>query len=380
MRHVDLIAAFGLILLQLGCSSPHVKGHVGFVLGGTTSGSHLIAPEEGSALHESGTGHVLQAGDEYIVSPVKAQVTFTGIAYKDANGSSLGSSDLTACTVTYDRTLSSGTVLLDCPFTVPTGAIAQIAVSFSKTLQLLVDDATVGIYTDPGSPSGFSTVRPAGGAAYVPYTVQIGTGSTRATNIIFVEPFKVTANSTPKLYITMDMIHTIQLKVDSGGTTLSSNGSSDPVAIFGGPTPGSSAYYSGASSADGYPVRGVPTLRIFNDASGNPLYAFIGPEFCGSDGGPKGALASPPAPGGVGGWLGKDANNVIAFALAQNGSYSPYNSYYVMPARTVVGQSTTLSCVATASPPPPADGKTYASGAPAMPTPQTISSLTLLTD
>jgi hypothetical protein len=146
---------------------------------------------------------------------------------------------------------------------------------------------------------------------------------------------------------------------------------------------GSSRFYSNAGSIEAYLVGSVNdfrSLRIFYDAAGKPLF-LMGPNTCGPDG-PKGAWASPPIPGTqggfVGGYLGTDATNKLAWAqLGYN--YPEHTAYYVMQDLTVVGQSTTLDCKATTSPPEPADGKTYASGAPALPTPDVSTSLTLLT-
>jgi hypothetical protein len=181
------------------------------------------------------------------------------------------------------------------------------------------------------------------------------------------------------LYVTVDMIHTVQMKVNTDGTTLTAPGTNDPVAVFAGLTQGSSRYYSGATTVEGYKVQGVPSLRVFNDGAGNPMYAMIGPNFCGIDAGsPKGAFASPPIGETVGGWLGRDANNVLSWALATTSDWTTYNAYYVMPDISTIGQTTVLNCKVTATPPPPADGKTYASGAPALVGPDKSVTLRLL--
>jgi hypothetical protein len=352
------------------CGGASIPGTVSFTLGGTDSsatGQPLISRRSSA----------LTAGDEFIVSPKKAKITFTSIEYRGEGSKGLGDSKLENCTVEYDRTLSSGKSLLDCAFDAPVGDIHEVSLYFEKNIQLLVDDPTLGIYTDPASATGFTTVSPAGGAAYVPYTITIGSGTTRATAIIFNSPVTVEKGSSPKIYLTMDMVHTVQLHVDGGGVNLSEKGN-DPVAIFGGLTPGSSLYFSGADSIDGYPVKGVPSLRVFTDAAGNPLYAMIGPQFCGPDGGPKGAHASPPIGAHIGGWLGKDSANVIAFALAGDSNWNTYAAYYTMQAQTTLGQNAYLNCKATTSPPPPADGKTYASGAPEMLNPDSVSTMKLI--
>ena len=381
MNTARILAALVLpTYLLAGCTEPKAKvsGTMKFRLGGT-SGTVVPVAEYGPHAGAATQAAPLTAGEEYIVSPRKAKVTFTSVVFQNARGEDLGPSSFTDCTVTYDRSLVSGSELLSCPFTVPVGEVAQMMLYFNKTLEMLVSDATIGIYSDPLSATKFSTTAPVGGAAFVPFTITIGDASTsRATPIIFTAPIAVVEGSTPSLYVTVDMIHTVQLKVNTGGTTLTAGVGNDPVAVFGGLTPGSSRYYSGATSAEGYKVQGVPSLRVFYDQAGQPLFSMIGPNFCGVDGGPKGAWASPPIGATIGGWLGKDANNVVAWALATSSAWTTYNAYYVMAEQSVVGQTTTLNCKVTGSPPPPADGKTYASGAPVMTAPDKSVTLRLL--
>ena len=365
-----------------GQGSKTVAGTVSFVLGGTT-GPGVSSPSLGvqeSQLRRSLQGATLAPGDGYIVSPRKARITFTSVVFKGANGDVLGTSDFTSCTVTYDRSLPPGSTLLDCPFTAPVGEISQIAVNFDKTMQLLVSDATVGIYSDPKAATGYSTSAPVGGAAFVPFTITIGSGTSRATPIIFPSPVSIAANSSPRLYITTDMIQTLQLAVSAGGTTLTADGlNNDPVALFGGTTRGTSSFYSNANAIESYRIGSVNefhALRIFYDEAGRPLY-LVSPTTCGIDG-PKGAWASPPVGATMGGWLGKDASRVLGWALPTTTTYATYSSYFVMAEQAVIGQTTVLKCKATPTPPVPADGKTYASGAPAMPSPDKSTTLTLV--
>lgn len=383
MTRSSMFPVLLVLVMAAGCSDPQpkVQGSMKFVLGGTSGSSAAIlgdaeAADTRAALASSTAA--LTAGVEYIVSPRKAKVTFASVTFVDASGSTLGDSEFTDCTVTYDRALSSASVLLDCPFTVPVGEIAEMRLYYNTSLELIVSDATIGIYSNPAASTKFSTTAPAGGAAYVPYTVTIGPGPTRATTVTFVTPVAVEEGSTPTLYATMDMIHTIQLRVNQDGTTLTPNPTNDPVVVFGGLTPGSSWYYSGAATTEGYQVQGVPSLRVFRDQAGKPLYTMIGPNFCGPDGGPKAAWATAPTSRKTGGWLGEDASGVLAFALAASSDWTSYSSYYRMNGVSTIGQTTTLLCKATNAPPAPADGKTYASGAPAMTAPTSSVQLRLL--
>jgi hypothetical protein len=364
----------GFILLACTEPAPRVPGTMRFVLGGTsgTAGAAVAAASVGHAPLQTAA---LVAGVEYLVSPKRARITFTQVIFRDASGNPLGESDFTDCTVTYDRTLPSGSSLLDCDFTAPVGDIHQMAVYFDKDIEVLVSDATVGIYSDASVASKFTTVAPAGGATFVPYTITIGDQASRATPIIFTEPLTIAEGDTPELFVTTDMIHTFQMTVNSGGTTLTAHPGNDPVALFGGLTPGRSMYYSGATTIEGIVVQGAPYLRMFTDATGKPL--FVISTTCGVDG-PKGAWASPPIGATIGGWLGRDATGTIAWALPTTSSYSVYSAYFVMAERATLGQTTVLNCKTSASPPAPTDGKTYASGAPAMSGPTTSRTLTLI--
>jgi len=373
MRLLDVCAALVAACALAGCTEPHPKvgGTMRFVLGGT-SGS--TAPTLAGASVQ--TSHLV-AGHEYLVSPRQARITFTSVVFSNASTQLNETSTFEDCTVTYDRSRPSGSTLLECPFTIPVGEISQMALYFDKTLEILVSDATFGIYSDAAIPSKFSATPPAGGATFVPFTITIGDGTSRATTIIFPAPLTIAEGTTPTLYVTTDMIHTVQLIVNAGGATLTAKvEGNDPVALFGTLTPGMSMFYSNATTIEARRVEDSRYLRVFTDQGGNPLY-LIG-WTCGADGGPKGAWASAPIGQKVGGWLGRDASGVLAWALPTSDTYSTYAAYFVMPEATTVGQTTVQKCQATSSPPPPADGKTYSSGAPSMAFPTTSTTLTLL--
>lgn len=350
-----------------------------FVLGGAV-------PATPAALRQPGTAPAaLTEGTEYLVSPRRARITFTSVEFRAPIGQIIGTSPFTACTVTYDGALASASTLLNCPFEVPVGDIQRVDVTYDRTLQLLVSDPQVGIYSDPSSATGYTTSAPAGGAGFVPLQLAGADANGRVhAQITFPSAITIAAGSTPTLYITTDMIQTLQIRVNPGGTTLSpsSGGNNGSVVLFGGLTRGSSHYYSNAPSTGTYRIGSVNQFhefRIFYDQAGNPLY--LTSPTCVASGSESaqrgGAWASPPGPGGMGGWLGRDANRVLAWASTTGGSSTSYIAYFVMPEQTVIGQTTVMRCMKTASPPPPADGKTYASGAPAMPTPYSTSTMTL---
>src|SRR4051812_44123637 len=227
MNRVKLYAFASLSACTLmACTDPNkkVSGSMHFILGGT-SGAVVPGAElaQGAA---AGQAAPLTAGTEYIVSPRKAKITFMSIQFRTTTGDGSSPSTFADCTVTYDRSLSSGSTLLDCPFTAPVGEVTQMQLVYSTTVQLLVSDATIGIYSDPTVASKYSTTAPAGGAAFVPMTITIGGEgvTTRGLPVIFATPVTIEEGTTPTLYVTVDMIHTVQMKVNADGTTLTAPG------------------------------------------------------------------------------------------------------------------------------------------------------------
>src|SRR5262245_26297550 len=104
---------WGLVLVVAACGGSgsgddSVPGNMSFVLGGT-SGTMSVAPVA--------PARPLTAGEDYIVSPRKAKITFASVAFRDQTGNKLGGNDIpfTDCVVTYDRSAASGSTLLDCP-------------------------------------------------------------------------------------------------------------------------------------------------------------------------------------------------------------------------------------------------------------------------
>jgi hypothetical protein len=320
------------------------------------------------------SGFALTPGDQYLVSPNQAKITFVSIEFDDTSGSTISSSDLTGCVVTYDRGLSSGSSLLDCPFTVPVGQIGQIVVRYSNNVQILVNDTTTGIYSHSGSTTGFNTT--AASPDFVNIRVNAGADpDVRISPIIFPTPITVAAGSTPQIFITTDMIHGTELEVASNGTDLAPAGTEDPVALFGYTTKGKSLYFSEDTTIESVKI-GKNSVRVFEDAAGNPLFLFG--FTCAVGNLPVNAWATPPIGQTIGGWLGKDAAHVISWALPTDTTWGTYSTYFTMAEQTAIGGTTTVNCKATTSPPPPADGQTYASGAPAMSSPTTSTVVTLL--
>jgi hypothetical protein len=353
-----------------------VAGKMSFVLGGTGAGmnAHAGGTTEGS----------LTPNDEYLISPRKAKITFASMAFREQDGTKLGGGEVmfTNCQVTYDRSLDAGATLLDCPINIPVGEVAAIDINFNKAMQVLISDPTAGIYSDPAVASKYSTTEPSGGAQFVDYTIMIGDSSpTRGAQVVLSSPVTIAEGTMPQLYVTTDMVQTFQLRVNNDGTSLTPHMGNDPVALFAGLTAGTSRFYSNSGQLESYKIGSVQSgyheLRIFFDAMGKPLYLMT-PLLCGGQG-PRAAWASPPIGATIGGWLGKDTNGNISWALPVANDYAMYRAYMTFVDTDTVGNTVTVNCKASASPPPPSDNKTYASGAPAMPSPDVSTPLTLIT-
>src|SRR3954471_13027323 len=137
--NVARVVTLGALVLLGSCSDSGdhkvVAGTMKFRLGASA------ATGPGPAnLSATGGSASLVANDEYIVSPRQAKLHFTNVVFVDATGFELQDSPVTDCNVTYDSTLSSGSALLDCPFTAPVGVITEMRLCFDKSMQLLISD------------------------------------------------------------------------------------------------------------------------------------------------------------------------------------------------------------------------------------------------
>lgn len=364
-------------------SFPTVAGNLRFVQGGSADSS--------ASRLRTATPAALIPSSSYLVSPRQGKVTFVSVVFRDETGRPLDASSAAGeygipfedCTITYDRSLAAGSTLLDCPIEFPIGDVYEMVVYYDQNVELLVSDEVTGIYSDPTEPSQYTTIAPAGGADFVPYRVDVAQGTSRGRPIVFTTPVTISADAPPPLFVTTDMFQTFLLQVDASGDTLSAGNNADPIELFGGLSPGTSRYYSNGSAAESYQLGTVDnftSLRFFFDENDEPLYLTQSPT-CGPPG-PLNVWAAPPSrPGSegsfIGGYLGRDADGVLAWAMLGN-TFPELVSYNVMPEATTSGETTVLNCKATDAPPEPADGQTYASGAPEMPSPDLTRTLTLI--
>lgn len=89
---------------------------------------------------------------------------------------------------------------------------------------------------------------------------------------------------------------------------------------------------------------------------------------------------APDSGGGMkaGGYLGLDASGNLAWALPTDFTWTSYRAVFVMRRGGTVGSSVNLSCAFQSTVPVPADGNSYASGAPSISAPSTTLSIKLV--
>src|ERR1043165_2604988 len=95
----------------------------------------------------------------WVVSPDKVKATLVSISYTEApsGGGPGDNAMLTSCQFEYTRSANANASLLDCPFDIAPGTYKGFGISISTTYELLIDDATNGLYTDPASATLLAT-------------------------------------------------------------------------------------------------------------------------------------------------------------------------------------------------------------------------------
>ena len=353
---------------------------------GTPGTAHVLqgaTTMKTTATFVAGSG--LAAGNWY-VSPDKVKVKLTRINFAGTTQQTSTGVDFTDCVVTYDRARPTLSSLLDCPFTIAPGTYNSMNLFLDPTPEVLISDATNGLYTDPGVPSKLSATAPAGGASFVPVPVTLGAGF----EVFFAAPLVVT-DEPVSLSIVIDAVQTVQIRLSGGATPAFSD--YFPAYVF--PSVGGAGkpqYYTSAGTADTYDDTTVLAniIRFYYEPSGAPNYSVFqqrGMSLMGCAGGAHGIGAyaadnrttTPNTDGSrPGGWLGLDSTNTMCWVYAADQTFSTYASYLTMRKAANVGDSTTLNCLDTATPTPPTSG-TYATGCPAI-TPAVSVPLTLVAD
>lgn len=366
----------------------------------STSGVHAVAhvvkgPTNPSAMFAPRVVPAAPADGQWALSPHSVQMTLTTISFEGSGTTpSTGMMPLTGCTVTFDAATASMSALTDCMFDLPPGTYASMNIGIDPAYHVTIDDSTNGFYTDA---NGITTTAPAGGASAATVTAALGNGFQH----LFSTPLVVTAASTPSIYVVVDAVQTVYVTVSGGTPAFGQNQMGTPVIlppVFAFPTvdaPGKAEYFAQAMTAGGVdlnPATNSAEVRIYSDAAGQPVYAFIaytsqaiGPCFTNQYG--FGAFATDPSQSQtfndgskIGGWLAKDPSGTFCWTLPADKTYSTYAAAISMPDTSTLGAATTFSCAATSSPtPPPSGSYTYAAGCPTL-TPTASVSLGLVAD
>lgn len=309
------------------------------------------------------------------VSPDQIRVKLTRLNFEGLTAETGTGADLVDCIVTYDRAAAALDPLLDCPFAIAPGTYTSMNLFLDPVADVLIADAVNGIYTDPASASGLSSVAPAGGAAFVPVTSTLGGGFEQ----FFTAPLVVGTADVLSLSVLVDAIQTTQVTVSGGGATLEFGDYYPAVVVPTLGAPGAPQYYTSQGTANSYNGSLVLPhfLRIYYEAgvgaqpvrlSLDQLATTINACQAGGFGYvfPGDPATSPPSSSGdrAGGWLAVDPSNVICAAVGSNSEFTAYHSYFRMGYVPNLGDSTTLSCELTSTPTPPSSGNTYEAGCP----------------
>jgi hypothetical protein len=387
MKKGILTVAVTIALAACGGKRPTVPATASAIMGPST------APPGSALSSDVGVAAApLTEGSFWKLSPDKAKVTVTGIDFTvDGIGTNM---DLSGCSGLYDRSKSSGAQLFQCPVQIPIGKITALTVRYSASIDVLINDTTNGIYTDPSKPNGFATTPPSGGAQFATLTLP-NTGNANQNEypvqIFLTTPITVAAGSTPNLYIVVDMVHSFWAKVTNGALAITKDaGIFPPVQVYASFSRSArSEFYTTVNTAENVSM-GTSTSETYvrinylsaNEA-GHVWTGYVPNCMFGNFPSEAWNISPAVAPDGgngmkAGGYFGLDASNNLAWALPVDFTWTGYRALFVMQRAAVAGSSVNLACKFQSTVPAPADGNTYASGAPSISNPTTNVSLKLV--
>lgn len=313
------------------------------------------------------------------VSPNQGRATLLALNFFGEEPGTSYEAPLTNCEFTWTRDGGSLTELLTCPFEVRVGTYIGMGVGVSTTFEVLIDDSTNGLFTDPSSATLLSAAPPAGGADFVDFVVPGpgGSGDRLDFQTYFTEPLVVGSGEQTSVTVNLvvDMTHTMQIDVIAGAPEFPTDFIPVPMFLF--MTPGAvskAAYYTGLGTAENVLEPGPPnTMRFFYSEPDVPAFVWSGGATAGCQDGTMAsnawnidAATAPVGPNGpvAGGWLGLDSSGTLCWALPYNTGWSSYGAVFTMPEALVVGSSSQMSCQFGGSIPPPTSGENYSSGCP----------------
>jgi hypothetical protein len=360
------------LLLGFGCGG----GNGGGTASVTTQILKGPSPVEAAAAARAPSG--LAPGHRLFVSPDQVTAAVTGLilTYNEGgpDGGILNSQFAQDCTVTYDADDPALTTLAECSMDVPEGAIDSIYLSIDWSgYQILIDDPANGVFTDPAT-GNLSATEPAGGAQLIPHPTSAG-----SVNYVFLKSaVEISAADPPTFQVITHATHT--MTVD--GNNRQFLGEGPPMLFIPAAAPvTTTTFYSSTNVGRNVdvdwnvPGGASPTELFFmGDAEGYQVVyinnAASPIQSCLT--GPNNAFAIDPDESRVGndgsrsgGWLGKDGDGSICFALGTiDNTWSSSTALWEVPEITTAGGMATVTCEATTTAPPPTTGDTYASGCP----------------
>ncbi len=362
---------FSLVFVVAACGDDGSGG--GGIAVGTATLYNGASPA-GTALVTGRPAGVAEDG-KWLVTPNKLTMKLTKIGLMGTAGSPQETVD---CPVTYDITQPGLAELGDCPFTVPPGTYTSLNLSFSTTISVLVDDATIGLYS---TSAGLQTTPPAGGATEYSYTIGGFSGDEAGLSPIDLpKPIDVAAGDTFQLSVVMSALQSLRFTVAGStvtpgwaGTSYNDPGRPDIVGTVGSLAkikfytgPGldtASSYCAGGCAA--IPPSGVTSVAIYYTSPTSVAMAGMQlngpPASCLTPG--SGSFVNDPRS-----FIGLDDSGVVGWAGATDNTWTTYNVLYAMPQVASISDSTELYCSPTSGAPAPSGGS-FASGAPAIQTP-----------
>lgn len=381
MKYQALVAT---VLLAAACggdsTSPSIAGTAHLVHG------PQIAAGISASVHRANSGPSLAAtpsSGHWYISPDQGKITIVALTFRDSAGGAANAT-MASCTASYSRSSAALSSLLDCPFTVASGKYVEVDIGISNAFQVLINDATHGIYTDPGSSTGLSTAPPAGGAAFVTLTIPNsgGTANVMTMQSAFDAPIVVDSAAPPSITLIVDMVHTVLVNVS--GSSLAFDTSLPQPAVHITPTlsgAGSVEFYSATGTADnvnaGIASTGneATSVRLTYNSAGAPIDVWS-PVI-----GPSEAWNASPTAGAqqftIGGYLGLDATGTLCWALPASYTYTQYAYLKAMTRVATIGGTTVLKTKNVTTAPAPTSGANYGSGCPSF-TPDLQTTLTLV--
>ena len=332
---------------------------------------------------------------KWVVTPNQVKVTFTAITLDGPSGGQMVTVD--NCEVTFDFATASLSQLLNCSIEVPAGTYTKIGYIAEETTQVLVDDDTNGLYTDPASATLLSTTEPAGGAQFVPLTSSLGSFG---GSFFLASSVEINEGDNVDINIIGDLTHALFVEVTGGIATFDVGlwaVQQAGIHVFVSLNDlGKINYYSQSATGLTYRKEAIfpvdessVDIRVYYVSAAQPTFLFlesgnVGSESCGGGSVPSQASAadastSPEDTSGnrAGGYLGLDSNGVLGWARPQTLAWDVYVAIFAMDEAQSLGDTSTMECQDTSADPAPAGGS-FSSSAPNIASPDAQVTLTLV--